>query len=159
MIGKGGLNKIVVLALALLLAMGAMGTAYGAWVDEIYIDGYFSTSGVNTSLSCGAHSPEVSCGVSDMTLNITVTDAPPGDYYCNFTLDNTATGTLPVKIKTVTIPSVPTGFSVSVPSSLTGYVIDSGATLSDTIGITLTEDYSDSSGSFDVAFNIVRWHE
>ena len=156
---RGGLNKIGVLAIALLLAMGALGTSYGAWVDEIYIEGSFSTSGVNTTLACGGHSPEVSCGTSDMTLNITVTDAPPDGYYCNFTLDNTAAGTLPVKINSVNLSGVPSGFSVSVPASLTGYVIDAGDTLSDTIGITLTEDYSDSSGSFNVTFNIVRWNE
>jgi len=36
---RNGLKRIGVLALALLIALGALGTAYAAWTDSVYIEG------------------------------------------------------------------------------------------------------------------------
>jgi len=40
---RAGLKRIGVLALAMLIALGALGTAYAAWTDSIYVQGTVNT--------------------------------------------------------------------------------------------------------------------
>jgi hypothetical protein len=169
---RGGLNKIGVLALALLLAMGALGTAYGAWVDEIDIEGHFSTSGVNTTLECGACSltgnptGDITCSpTSDLLeVTITVTNAQTlTDYYCPFTVDNTASGTLPVKIVSVDLSGTYSGVSASIENPIPAYtVLDAGdtTTTGSRVHISLTSDEQVGLPlTFTLTADVLRWNE
>jgi len=154
--GRGGLNKIVVLALALLLAMGALGTAYGAWVDEIYIEGFLSTSDINTSLACGDcweevnniitndTNPAISCTGSASPLSIEVTNAQYNatatlntHYYCEFTISN-AVNSFPVTVASRSITGY-TGVHEEIESLPIGTVIDPGGSATGRVHIYLTD--------------------
>ena len=130
-----GLNKIGILAMVLLLALGAMGTVYGAWVDEIYIEGYLSTGDINTSLSCGTHSDEVTCSVSTNKLTITLSNAPLGDYYCYFKVNN-AVNSFPIEVTSMNITNPYSGVT-AVFDDLTGMVINPGGTSTGKVTIPL----------------------
>jgi hypothetical protein len=154
--------------MALLLALGAMGTAYGAWVDEIYIEGTLSTGDISTSLDCGTcwEEPEtedtdIDCTAdSPMTLNIEVTNAMEDvDYYCNFTVSN-ATGSLPIKIESMSITDSYSGVTEVIEDLTVGTVIDPGNTATGKVHIYLTS--GDSVGediSVALAVSVERWNE
>ncbi len=163
--GRGGLNKIGVLALVLLLAMGAMGTAYGAWIDEIYIDGTLSTSGIYDGLTCGTCWEEVDGEVADVddtdidcdevdpiTLTITISGALQNveveevlkevDYYCEFEFSNDVTS-WPILIQSLDLSAQTTsgkydGVMAVIESSPEGTVIDPGDKATGTVHIYLT---------------------
>jgi len=114
---RNGLKRIGVLAMALLLALGAMGTAYGAWVEDLYINSTVSIGNTDASLDCAdpccsvvpaTADTSIDCSGGSMTLDITVTNAQfnatPSlnpHYYCDFTVSNT--GSLPIRIQSVTL--------------------------------------------------------
>jgi len=176
---RRGLNKIWVLALALLVAMGAVGVTYGAWTDEIYVAGTLSTSGVNTVLKCGSctinpDDPTGITGIScledgQLTLEITVTNAQFSDvpqinthYLCNFTIDNTAAGSLPVKIQSITITDYDGVTEDIGPAGLlTGtYQIDPGGTAAGTVDIHLTTgEQVGEDLVFTLTATVKRWNE
>jgi len=148
--GRGGLNKIVVLALALLLAMGALGTAYGAWVDEIYIEGSLSTSNINTTLSCGGCSPDsgttyIACddATNPTKLTITVTNALEGvDYYCEFNVSN-AVNSFPVTVTGLSISDSYTEVTAVITDDLKlGDEIASATSATGKVHVYLTDDDS-----------------
>ncbi|MBA7566767.1 hypothetical protein ES708_08463 [subsurface metagenome] len=141
---RRGLNKIGILAMALLLALGAMGTAYGAWVDEIYIEGTLSTGDIDTTLECGTHSSEVSCVVSSATtLTITLSDAPTGDYYCYFKVNN-AVNSFPVEVSTLNLSGSYTDVSTAIVDLSLFDVINPGDTATGKVTISLsTDDYDE----------------
>jgi hypothetical protein len=147
--------------MVLLIALGAMGTAYGAWVDEIYVEGTLSTSDTNAGLTCGGCWEEVDgievdvpdtdidCSGGSMTLTINVTNAQfnatPAlntHYYCTFIVSNAA-NSFPVEIKSVTLTPSGTYDGVSaVFDDLTYTVINPGNTASGNVHIHLTTDAS-----------------
>lgn len=164
---RRGLNRIGILAMALLLALGAMGTAYGAWVDEIYIEGTLSTGDINASLACGAswedpeNDTDIDCGPggTPMTLDIDVTSALEDvDYYCNFTVSNAA-GSLPIKIASMSITDR-TGVSEAIEDLTVGDVIDPGNTATGKVHISLTTDEQvDNNLAFTLSVSVERWNE
>jgi len=149
--------------MALLIALGAMGTAYGAWVDEIYVTGSLSTSDINKSLSCGtcweeADDIEVDVAGTDIdceeatstTLTITVDDAlkvtsatepKDVDYYCTFTVSNAVNSFLPVTVASVTLTGTYTGVTADF-DDLTPTVINPGTSATGQVHIYLTTDDS-----------------
>jgi hypothetical protein len=167
---RRGLNKIWILALALLIALGTMGTAYSHWVDEIYIEGAFDTSGINTTLVC-ACSPSsgatyITCTGTGLTRTITVYNAQEVvDYQCNFTIDNPA-DSLPVKIDGVTLalldPLNPyVGVSAAITVLPTPTALDPGDTT--TVGeVHISLDSDDSAGltlEYTLTATVLRWNE
>lgn len=48
---RKGLKKMGILALALLIALGAMGTAYAAWTDSVYIEGTVYTGTLDIDIA------------------------------------------------------------------------------------------------------------
>ena len=166
-----GLNKIGILAMALLLALGAMGTAYGAWVDEIYIEGTLSTGDINASLACGTCWEEVDgivtdvpdtdidCSGGSMTLNIDVTNAQEDvDYYCPFIVSND-TGSLPIKIESMSITDL-TGVSEAIEDLTVGDVIDPGNTATGKVHIYLTSSEQVGENlAFTLEVSVERWNE
>ena len=165
---RRGLNKIGMLAMAMVLALGAMGVAYGAWIDEVTITGSLSTSSINASLTCDSCWEEpvtdgtyISCSEgAPMTLNLHVEDALEGvDYYCTFIVSN-ATGSLPIKIAAMDITDSYDGVTEVIELLPVGTVIDPGNSVTGQVHIYLTTD--DSAGEdIDVALqvSVVRWNE
>jgi hypothetical protein len=180
-----GLNKIGLLAIALLIALGAVGTAYSAWTDEIYIAGTFDTSGINTALDCGTcwetldgvitnvDGTSISCeenGQLEVTIEVlsalALSNQSVVDYYCSFTLDNTAAGSLPVKVDSLTI--TPAGSYADVSTEITsdigdvqpGDVLNPGETATGKVHISLTSAASETLDlEFTLTANVVRWNQ
>jgi hypothetical protein len=146
---RRGLNKIGILAMVLLLALGAMGTAYGAWVDEIYIEGTLSTSDINTTLTCGACSPDsgttyIACdeAANPTKLNISVTNALEGeDYYCEFDVNN-AVNSFPVTVTFLSISGSYSGVAADIEDLAVSDVINPAETATGRVHIYLTTDAS-----------------
>ena len=144
--------------MALLIALGAMGPAYGAWVDEIYVTGSLSTGDINTSMTCSASSP-VACSVSGMVLTITVSDPPSGTYSCNFTVNNTS-GSLPIKISTLNLSGSYTDVSTNIQGVAPGTQIHPGTSATGTVNIIVsTEDYDEDDLTFTLPVGVKRWNE
>ena len=164
---RRGLNRIGILAMALLLALGAMGTAYGAWVDEIYIEGTLSTSSINASLTCGtpyyegtpAETTDIDCTGGSMTLTIDITNAQEDvDYYCPFIVSND-TGSLPIKIESMSITDL-TGVSEAIEDLTVGDVIDPGNTATGKVHIYLTSSEQVGENlAFTLEVSVERWNE
>ncbi|MBA7477367.1 hypothetical protein ES707_12776 [subsurface metagenome] len=164
---RRGLNRIGILAMALLLALGAMGTAYGAWVDEIYIEGTLSTGDISAGLTCGTcweepdtPDTDIDCTGGSMTLNIDVTSALEDvDYYCNFIVSNAA-GSLPIKIKSMNITDLSPGVSEAIEDLTVGDVIDPGTSATGKVHISLTtDDQVDENLAFTLTVSVERWNE
>ena len=166
---RGGLNRIGLLALALVLALGVMGLAYGAWVDDVYITGTLSTSSINAGLSCGtcsvqgtpANPTSISCSkTAPMTLNIEVTSAQQNvDYYCNFIVSNAA-GSLPIKIASMSLTDSYTGVTEVIELLTVGTVIDPGQSATGRVHIHLTSAASVGANiSTALAVTVARWNE
>jgi hypothetical protein len=184
---RRSLNKVWILALALLVALGAMGVTYSAWTDEIYIAGTLATSGINATLDCGSCWETVDNAIIDIPdtsimctedgqLAITIdidnalavnnhTDLLPVDYYCSFTISNPA-GSLPVKIQSFT--PTPAGSYPDVSAVLTngagdvqvGDVIDPGDFATGKVHISLTSFASENLDlTYNPTFNLVRWNQ
>jgi len=163
---RRGLNRIGVLAMALLLALGAMGTAYGAWSDEIYIQSTISTGNIDAGLACGTcweepdtSGTDIDCTGGSMTLNIDVTSALEGvDYYCNFNVSNT--GSLPVKIETMNLTDLSPGVAEAIEDLIEGTVIDPGTSATGKVHIHLTSDKQVGQDlAFTLSVSVERWNE
>ena len=174
---RRGLNRIGVLAVALIIALGATGVAYGAWVDEITVEGHLSTSGINASLDCGECSlvgdpgdtgTYISCSApmtptTPMTLNLYIYNAQQEiDYYCEFTVSNAA-DSLPIKIASMPITDY-TGVTAVITSGVgdlqVGDVIDPGQSATGKVHIYLTSvERVGQTLPFTLTVNVVRWNE
>jgi hypothetical protein len=68
---RAGLKRIGLLALALVIALGALGVAYSAWTDDLYIDSTVYTGTLDVDIS----------GVSSTFVYKTSTNGIHVDYY------------------------------------------------------------------------------
>jgi hypothetical protein len=175
---RRGLNKIWILALALLIALGAMGVTYSAWVDEIYIEGTFDTSGINTTLDCGTCSltgtppdpnTSITCDTTGEPLEVTISVSnaqTATDYYCSFTINNPA-DSLPVKIDGVTLallnplsPYADVSAAITVLPAPTALDPGDTTTTAGEVHISLT---SSASETFDLEYTltatVLRWNQ
>ena len=156
------LAPLGLLSIALLLALCLAGVGYAAWTDEVYIEGTVDMGYVAVVLSAGdcSHPEIISCSVSDPhTLVVTLTDAPPGDYACNFTIENT--GTIPVKIQDIFKSGVPNGVDVYVSGVTKGTQIEQDGVDPDSFEgamlVTVPEG-CEVTDSFEIAFSFVQWN-
>jgi len=176
---RRGLNRIGMLAIAMIIALGAVGVTYGAWVDEITITGTLSSSGINTTLECGtcyftgtpAGATNIACDTTSdpLEVEISVTSAQLlTDYYCPFTVDNTAAKTLPVKIVDVTVAQADTDLCSSGVSAVienppaAGTVLDPGVATATGSMVHISLDNDDCVGAtlnFTLTANVVRWNQ
>jgi len=165
---RRGLNRIGVLAMALLLALGAMGTAYGAWSDEIYIQSTITTGDIDAGLACSTcweepdtSGTDIDCTkTASMTLVIDIDDALEGvDYYCNFNVSNA--GSLPIKIKTMNLTNPYTGVTAVITDDLeVGDMIDPGTSATGKVHIHLTSDKQVGQDlAFTLSVSVERWNE
>jgi hypothetical protein len=166
---RRGLNRIGILAIALIVALGVMGAAYGAWVDDIYITGSLSTSSVEASLACGTFwedpdTPEtgIICltGGGPMTLSIEVDNATEDvDYYSNFIVTNTSSS-LPIKIANMSLTGSYSGVFQAIEFLSVGDVIDPLDSATGRVHIYLTN--ADSAGedlTYTLSVTVARWNE
>jgi hypothetical protein len=166
---RRGLNRIGILAIALILALGAVGIAYGTWVDEIYITGSLSTSSVEAGLDCGTFwedpdTPEtgIIClsGDGPMALNIEVDNATEEvDYYCNFIVTNTSSS-LPIKITNMNLSGSYSGVFQAIEFLSVGDVIDPLDSATGRVHIYLTN--ADSAGedlTYTLTVTVARWNK
>jgi len=164
---RRGLNRIGVLAMALLLALGAMGTAYGAWSDEIYIQSTITTGDIDAGLACSTcweepdtPGTDIDCTkTASMTLVIDIDDALEGvDYYCNFIVSNT--GSLPIKIKNLNITDISPGVAEAIEDLIEGTVIDPLSSATGKVHIHLTSDKQVGQDlAFTLSVSVERWNE
>jgi hypothetical protein len=169
---RRGLNRIGILAIALIVAFGVMGAAYGAWVDEIYITGSFSTSSVDASLACGTcweevddevtevEDTDIDCSGGSMTLTITVDDAMEDvDYYCSFTVTNNSSS-LPIKITGLNLTGSYTDVVAEIQDLAAGAVIDPSDSVTGKVHIYLTNDTSAGGDlEYTLSVTVARWNE
>jgi hypothetical protein len=174
---RRGLNKIWTLALALLIAMGAMGVAYSTWTDEIYIEGSLYTGDINASVTCnGPCSPDgnyITCASvpnEPMKLTFTVNNAVAGTQYsCNFLINNLNVDadidfeSLPIKIDSVTLsPDTYPGITGSVIGLPADPQIDPGHSAGGTVlisvasGTTITPPLN---LVYTLEVTVVRWNK
>ena len=157
---RGGLAKIGVLAIALMVALGALGIGYAAWTDVVNINAMVNMGATSTVLNCGSGNGTVSCSVDGtipMRLNLDVYATAGGVYTRGFTIQNT--GDIPVKIKSIIkdLSQMPAGVSVSVNGI--GTVIDPGLTYTGFISVSINHGATlPVNFGFTVTFNIVLWN-
>ncbi len=116
--------------LALLVALVLTGMGYGIWSDSLTLSTTLEMGTWGSKLNPGTEIPDakVSCIIFGDTLNITITgDIVGWYYYQNFDIDNT--GTVPIKIQSISISS-PAGVNTTVSGISVNDVIDGGATSS-----------------------------
>jgi hypothetical protein len=157
----GGLAKIWLLAIIMVLALGAVGVTYGKWMDTISVNGTMNMTTVETTLSCaGSQSDDVRCNSSGMTLDINVNGPiADGDYYCDFVVGNT--GDIPVKIQGISVSSLPVGVHVNTTDVIVGSQIEPVLAKSGAVNITIDGSATNlpASFSFNVTFIIVPWNQ
>ena len=153
--------QVGMLGITLLVALCVTGVGYAAWTDEISIYETVNMGYVELVLSPGAcSSPQITCSVSaPHTLVVTLTDAAPGTYTCNFAVTNT--GTIPVKIQIIDTSDVPAGVAVSVSGVTEGTQIEQAGVYPDSFDGTVIVTVQESCvGTFsvNVAFSFVQWN-
>lgn len=98
------MKKIVMLCLALVLAIGAMGAGYALWSDSLYLDGTVTTGDIGLEWSQGIPydtepaAKDVSfgeCFIDGDTLHLRVVNAYPCIEY-HFPIDLHGVGSIPV---------------------------------------------------------------
>lgn len=183
---RRGLNRIGILAVALILALGAMGVAYSAWVDEIYIEGSLYTGDINASVTCGGACSEALSGIPmdvpdtsascsptiyPMKLSFSVTNALPDvTYACSFNINNLDVDpfdqfeSLPIKIDSVTLTpqGTYTGITASVIDLPSDPQIDPGQSAGGTVFISVAPDAPTSptqNPAYTLEVTVVRWNE
>jgi len=172
------LAKTVTVFLALLVALVLTGMGYGVWSDTLTISGPVTTAVVDTQIAWGlSWSNPIGSGYiysvpSGMTIDVHVGNAQADThYYSDINIVNN-TGSLPVKIQSITItPAVATwltyGFNGSVtfdggtktPDEVIGDQIDPGETKTGEVHVFL--DGAPVGSNFDVTVEVevVPWNQ
>ena len=151
------------LSITVLLSLCITGVGYATWTDEIAIDATAETGYIDVVLTQGdcSHPDIITCSVSESdphTLEVILTNAPPGDYACDFTIENT--GTIPVKIQSIDIPEIP-GVEVSVSGVAVGTQIEQAGVEPDSVEgavLVTVHEGCQVTCSFEIAFSFVQWN-
>jgi hypothetical protein len=180
---RGGLNKIGILAIALIIALGAVGVTYSAWVDEIYIEGSLYTGDINASVGCngvGSVVPDpypivtgITCNPvpnESMKLQFSVTNALPNrTYTCPFKVNNLdddlskSFESLPIKVdeanSTLTAQGEYSGITASV-NLTSDPQIDPGGTGTGQVQIVVGPDATAGQNLvYILEVKVVRWNK
>ena len=115
-------GKLAAIFATIIIALVIVGFAYGAWSETLTIEGNVSTGEFKVVLEnvCGQCpcSDEMTCEAhlrGNTTIEVIVLNGYPGGQ-CNVTFDVHNCGTIPAKIKDISI----TGNTVQVATTLTG---------------------------------------
>ena len=143
-------GKLAAIFATVIVALVIVGFAYGAWSETLTIEGNVTTGQLNV----GIRRDNIDCSCSDeMTCSWEGFDDDADDYYerikvtvsngypggqCSVTFEVHNLGTIPAKIKDISI----TGNTVQVATTLTGLsvgeIIDVGGSKSCTLTLTVT---------------------
>ncbi len=131
------MNKISLLIIALLLALGAAGTGHAMWFDESITDGDVNTGTWDSEL-VGGGTGGISIEVRDAdTLRVTVTTPNPGvEYLASFAVHHQ--GTVPVRIQALEARGVPAGTDVSITGLAVGDFVYPDSIETGQVSVTLT---------------------
>ncbi|MEM1540754.1 MAG: hypothetical protein QXJ07_05170 [Candidatus Bathyarchaeia archaeon] len=138
-------SKVAALFVAMFVALAVLGLGYAWWTEALTINGTVKTGKLevqfdNDSLAKFC-SPEMNCEAavkSPTSIEINVTNAYPCGW-CNITFTINNTGTIPAKVKAITIPTV-TGLSISIEGLDVGQQIPVGGSVSPTLKIHVTDN-------------------
>jgi len=149
------------IVVVILLAMCAMGIAYGAWKDTPYIDGTVITGTWSLEITGASDShDEITTGYYNNTLEITLNEAPALEegqvYSCSFTIANI--GTIPIKIKEIEYSSIPEGVNNITNSIVVGLQLDDYDAQAGTVTFTVEPPDTVVSGSFTISFTGIEWN-
>jgi len=152
-----------VVCVALLMALGVMGVAYGHWSKTLDITSTLETGTMSANVSCcdGCTDSEISCNVvSNDELQFTVNNADVDfHYYCDFNIANT--GTIPVKIQSITKSGVPGTVTADITGVEVGDQIEQegadGDTVTGTVDVYLAASTSQPF-TFTVEIEVVQWN-
>jgi hypothetical protein len=157
--------KTGILALAMLVALGALGATFSMWAETLYVDSSVSIGTVNSGLVCGTCSPSVGetsigCQPNGGALQFTVTNATSGvDYSCQFKVQNT--GSLPVRIQSIAIAGEPSDVNIWVTDVYEGDLIDDGDFIIGTVHVNVEPDslIVGDDFIFTITITVVQWNE
>ena len=129
------MKKFGLLLLAVVLALGALGTAYAMWSEDLFIDGTVNTGDLDIGYYCGwgefwdtePDGKDVSYitkawGADNKSITFTIVNAYPCiDYYGEFCL-NVADGSIPVHFGPWVIDrgTMPDSATIEVTPDMTG---------------------------------------
>jgi hypothetical protein len=122
------MKKLGLIILVVIMALGALGVGYAAWNGTILANatvttGYASAAfdgSYNQSLTYGNSTVVTTAGGNGSYLTITVTNAYPGQVFAGIPFVVWNNGTVPMKIKDVTLPVDPQWNGGWVVQSFTG---------------------------------------
>ena len=167
---RGRFTKVAVLFLVLALALAAVGVGYAMWDKTLHIDGTVNTGEVNavfTDAYC-EETPEAegkdvgSCtltGIGEQTLTITIDNGYPC-YECTvyFTILNT--GTIPVKVQSLSAINALPELTVSWTGLTVGQQIDAKQSVPGDIHIHVEQAALESTTyTFNAEIWLVQWNE
>ncbi len=153
---SGRFARLTTVFLALLVALVLTGMGYGIWSDTISISGTIEVGTWGGSLSNPSPtSGTIVLSTSQNVLTVTITSAEANATYTGY-FDVNNTGTVPIKIDSITPAGVPGGVtdSVSVATQIEPGIPEFGT-------ITVTTGASPPAGvfSFTETFDFVRWNQ
>lgn len=164
------MKKIGLICLALVLTLGLMGVGYAMWSKTLDISGTVNTGEVNaifTTATC-TEDPEAegkdvgSCevlGAGTQTLTITITNGYPC-YGCtvDFTVDNT--GTIPVKVQSLSAIGAPSEITVNWTGLICGTQIEPGMSAPGDIHVHVEQSAAElATYTFSAEILLVQWNE
>ena len=153
---RNSFAKIGTICLVLLVALGLMGVGYAAWSEVLNINATVEIGTWGGSLSDPSPtSGTIVLSTSPNVLTVTITSAEANTTYTgSFNVNNT--GTVPIKIDSITPADVPEGVtdSVSVATQIEPGIPEVGT-------ITVTTGASPPAGvfSFTETFVFVQWNQ
>ena len=156
---RNSFAKIGILCVVMLVALGVLGATFTVWADTLYIDSTVSIGTVGGGLVGDSGSPGISCPASGDVLAVTVTTAQPDiEYTCQFTVQNT--GTIPVKIQSISIDDVPLLVSVWVTGIEEGDQIEDGEFMVGTVHVfvDLESPFVGQTFTSTVTITVVQWN-
>jgi len=164
-------TKMTAIFATLLIALMVAGISYAMWDKTLFIDGTVNTGEVNAAFiaySC-VETPEAegkdvgSCsvveGIDDQHLVVTIDNGYPC-YTCTvyFTIGNT--GTIPVKVQSLTVVAPPPEISFTFAGIAVGDQIDGGASQEGSIVIHIEQSAAElAQYLFSIEIYLVQWNE
>ena len=159
------MKKIVLICMALVMALGAVGVGYALWSDSLFISGTVNTGNIGLIWSQGTpYDTEIAaknvshgeCSITGDTLSITVFDAYPGIAY-HFPIDLHGVGSVPVHTA-MTVRSGNTAW-ITIPN-MSGLQIHQGQTWNGEIVIQLDNTAAElHTYTFSVQLDYWQWNE
>jgi hypothetical protein len=164
-------TKMTAIFAILMIALMVAGISYAMWDKTLYINGTVNTGEVNAAFTdwwC-VEAPEVegkdvgSCSVDlgqdDQHLVVTIINGYPC-YTCTVWFEIENTGTVPVKVQSLTVAAPPPEISFTFSGIAVGDQIDAGDTKTGSIVIHVEQPADElETYTFSIEIYLVQWNE